>query len=331
MKEIIPLKVYLLLTLLLLVALTTHVCAQQNYSGQVLDQASNTPIPGVNVMLLKAKITTTTNKEGYFAIESDSIPSNDTLVFSYVGYTTYRIAASSFENNGIITLKGSNTSLEQVDITKRKIQTTRLNPFDIGNVSGLYSQVPIPNVTQYAYAKLFTSPNEGAKLLNIELGRRIFHHPPPSPETNFLRELAKTNPRTRFKVHILLADSVNAMPKQVVYTKSIELENFAKWVTIDLSAENIQVPGKHFFIAIEWLRIPLNEIVELGNFARIGKVKKNGFVVLDTVSQYKIHYQPAIVSYSTKLGPPYYTKDSRGNWILGYTGSELALSATIKY
>jgi TonB-linked SusC/RagA family outer membrane protein len=52
-------------------------------SGTVIDNTSNEPIPGVNVLLKGTQTGTTTNTNGKYALD---IPSNGTLVFSFVGY-----------------------------------------------------------------------------------------------------------------------------------------------------------------------------------------------------------------------------------------------------
>lgn len=100
--------------------------AQSVFEGQVIDSALQEPVSSITVSLLEKKLTTATNSQGYFRINSDETIVNDTLVFSSVGYLTYKVPISTFVNNSVIVLSASNASLAQVEIKRRKLQSKKL-------------------------------------------------------------------------------------------------------------------------------------------------------------------------------------------------------------
>ena len=318
----------------LLIFLLNDAIAQDTYEGQVMEKDSMTAISSVSVTLVKEKIVVKTNARGYFRIDSENGVPNDTLVFTSVGYLTYNVAVSDFVNNSFIIMNPSSTALKQVDVTVRNLKTLRLNAFGLQilkkdrdmSVPPFKPYIPKPYTTTYIYAKLFSSPEPNFTLMNIEFGRTVFDDPfyPILPTT-------KSNPRTKFFIHIMSVESQSGKPLKSIFTKQISLTENGKWVTIDLSKDNIDMPSKQFFIAIEWLRIPYNEIVQLGQTPRVRRLKKNGDQITEDVSQYKVLYQPALVEYKHSNKPRSYIKDIQGNWQEEAQGLDVALSATIKF
>jgi TonB-dependent starch-binding outer membrane protein SusC len=61
-------------------------------TGQVLDE-TNSPIPGVNVLIKGTTLGTTTDADGRYKLEVES--ENSILVFSYIGYTSQEIPVGS--------------------------------------------------------------------------------------------------------------------------------------------------------------------------------------------------------------------------------------------
>ncbi len=76
----------LLAALLVVLSLTAHTAFAQAFgvSGTVYDAATDTPLPGANVLVKGTQIGTTTNEAGNYALEAPS--AQDTLVFSFVGF-----------------------------------------------------------------------------------------------------------------------------------------------------------------------------------------------------------------------------------------------------
>ena len=66
--------------------------AQLKVSGVVTSSDNGNPIPYVNIIGVESKVGTSTNMDGYYAID---IPSNEThLIFSALGYHQDTIAIS---------------------------------------------------------------------------------------------------------------------------------------------------------------------------------------------------------------------------------------------
>lgn len=64
--------------------------AQFEVSGIVTDASSKQPIPGVNILVAGTNTGTATDSKGHYSLSVSS--SNDTLVFSYIGYQSKTIA-----------------------------------------------------------------------------------------------------------------------------------------------------------------------------------------------------------------------------------------------
>ena len=74
--------------LLALLFLPTVLLAQSTVSGTVIEQASNLPIPSVNVIIKNTSKGATTDFDGNYILE---INNGDVIVYSYVGYLTQEI------------------------------------------------------------------------------------------------------------------------------------------------------------------------------------------------------------------------------------------------
>jgi hypothetical protein len=341
--------------------------AQSVFEGQVIDSALQEPLSSVTVSLLEKKLTTATNSQGYFRINSDETIVNDTLVFSSVGYLTYKVPISTFVNNSVIVLSPSNASLAQVEIRRRKLKFKRLNGFGLGQLVPDTIYVPIPYSSPIAYAKYFIAPEDNATLTKIELGRVDFEvlpieryifkasleptKPITKPEIDLgytkleitaiekynpvpqqpIKPLTKSNPRARFNVKVFSVHEKTKLPDKILFTKSLSLENNLTWVTLDLTTDSLALKSKEFFVAVEWIRIPYNEIMKLEWAPRVRTTTKNGKQKLEDVSQYRVLYQPALASFGSSKNIPSYIRDDQGNWVPSLYNKEVAISATIKY
>ena len=113
--------------------------------GTVVDETGS-PIPGVSVYVKGTTNGTISDIDGNFSL---SCPSDATLVFSYVGYTTQEIAVSNRPNLGTISLKEDNKELEQVVVigygTQKKVDLT-------GSVAVVDAE-EMKKVSGYAYRR----------------------------------------------------------------------------------------------------------------------------------------------------------------------------------
>lgn len=81
-------KTFLNALLFCLIMLPANLMAQTTVSGTVTDKANAMPTPGVNVIIKGTARGTSTDFDGKYSIE---VNEGETLVFSYVGYTTQEI------------------------------------------------------------------------------------------------------------------------------------------------------------------------------------------------------------------------------------------------
>lgn len=112
-----------LATLLLLLAFTSSAFAQRTITGTVKDAANGSSIPGVNVAVKGAKgVGTATSIDGTFTVK---IPSgSQTLVFSFVGYTTQEVAITNQSKVDVL-LQPSTQKIDEVVVTALGIKKTQ--------------------------------------------------------------------------------------------------------------------------------------------------------------------------------------------------------------
>lgn len=87
--------------------------AQQSIKGKVTDKATNTELPGVNVVVKGTTNGTSTDFDGLFQINNVNI--GDILVFTYIGYNDLEITVSSFDDLNV-QIEESTESLDEVVI-----------------------------------------------------------------------------------------------------------------------------------------------------------------------------------------------------------------------
>lgn len=307
----------------------TFCLAQATYDGQVIDKATEDPIAGVNVTIIKEKTGTQTNERGYFELSFEKpLATDDTLQFSFVGYKTFKLPVSQYQPQIIITLEANSVQLNEVNIARKKklkdIVLDKFNSYDLKNTD-MHSNEVIKLHT--AIAKLFTAPKPNALLTKISLGRQDLHESP---------TFAIRNKFTTFLIHIITPDTLTGAPGKLLFTKTISLIDNSLWVDVDLSKDKIIIPSKSFFIAIEWTISPYNEIIAVKNAPKAARMTKRSFQILKDAAEYHSYYQPFLVGYDSENDPRkqvllYVWLNNQWQLFKEHQKSELALSATIRY
>ncbi|NNL83491.1 MAG: TonB-dependent receptor plug domain-containing protein, partial [Winogradskyella sp.] len=96
-----------------------------NVTGVVIDQVSNQPLPGVNIVIKGTSRGASTDFDGNFTI--DDVPINSVLVVSYLGFQTQEITVVNGNPLTIILIEDAQTLNEIVVIgygTQRKKEIT---------------------------------------------------------------------------------------------------------------------------------------------------------------------------------------------------------------
>jgi hypothetical protein len=95
-------------------------------SGSVLDDSNGRSLPGVNVMIKKLKLSTSTDSEGKFIFRNVALGNYD-IDFSYIGYMPKIISEVVTTTNETtfvnITLVENKNELKEVVITKTRAKT----------------------------------------------------------------------------------------------------------------------------------------------------------------------------------------------------------------
>ena len=160
---------YLIILALMLSSIWSY---GQNFEikGKVLEEGTNMPLPGVNVLIKGTSQGTATDFDGLFTLKN--VPSGSTLVFTSIGYTPQEVVVTS-NNELTILMKEDSESLESVVVigygTQKKKEVTgavsiidaeaieKLNPVRVEQA--LQGQVAGVNVTSSS-----GSPGSGSNI-----------------------------------------------------------------------------------------------------------------------------------------------------------------------
>ncbi len=313
-------KIYLLLLSgFILFICPDVVLAQANYEGQIIDKTTERPVPFATVTLAKAKIATQTSEQGYFNIKSFATE-KDSLIFTCVGYQTYRMPVTAYKKNMFITLQPSSTTLKEVVVGASKKKTKTLGSFnlDVATKYNLSYFYPVPLIAAQMYAKLFEAPKQDGRVIRIDLAR--------GQPGNIWGEM-QPGKKTKFKVYIMSVHPKTGAPDSVIFTKEVSLQDRSRKVSIRLESTYIFLNSTKFFVAIEWLRIPYNEYI----LRRQGIRTVNGNKIDRNFTYDRIVYQPLVARYNRSPKTPSWQM-TNGVWhLFEHPEYEIALSATVNY
>lgn len=213
------------------------------FEGHVYDHKTKMPIPYVNLSFLNTLKGTSTDEQGHFFIDLpthflerqvhiSSLGYNDTIVDAKLVYASKRfdMVEESFE-------------LDEVVVTENFGNSDVLNPISSYSLTSGFSS----SATPWVLALYF--PNIGAQKKYVDKVTVFL-----KKNENFKRESAK------FRVRIYNVDTQTKKPSGDLLRKSIVLEHNVEkeYVSIDLSAFNIQIPPAGIYIGLEWLFVPSN-------------------------------------------------------------------------
>lgn len=105
-------KFYSVVLLAVFSLMSVDVFAQsKTVNGNIIDEESDSPIPGVSVIIKGTSIGTETDFDGNYVIKVDN--DNAVLVFSYLGYVTQEISLKGLKEINVV-LKPSSEQLDEV-------------------------------------------------------------------------------------------------------------------------------------------------------------------------------------------------------------------------
>lgn len=310
----------LLLTSFLFIMPTLH--AQKKIRGQIKNKTTQSSLSNVTLKWLKANIATQSNAKGFFELER-STKAEDTLFFNAIGYEMLKIPAVGFTNGQSVYLQESNVTLNEVIIAKKK---QKQKTATLGRFNDAYADVittgnhfinyngPVNLKESYITAKLFNNKNKPSLLQSIKIER--------NSTFNVFTNKLHYESNISFKVHVYDVDTLNGGPGIELYPGGWLVDNPGDIKTIELNVGQhyILLRSEVFFIAIEWLPLPMNE-----------------HFVMD-INRITAFYEPSILGYlhrDHRRGIPLWSlfKDTWEPTVLRNGGryTDLAISATVKY
>ncbi len=219
--------------ILLLLFLPILTQGQIIYKGSIINKSTKEKVPYSSVGLIKENTGINANEEGYFILPSKNYI-NDTLIISSVGYETFKICVNNLPENLQYEISENPIPLKTVIINSNYNESTTLNDF---SNCGLNSYTSNGSVTQIA--QHFRSPIANSLLSKLEI--------------------CKVGDNSLFRIRIYDMDSLSGKPSTDLADTIIEVKSGKRHVNIDLEPYKIIIPGKDFFIAIEWLYIAYNQ------------------------------------------------------------------------
>lgn len=212
---------------------------QTTYTGIVINKKDSSRVPYATVGLIKENIGINADENGNFILSSGKPQPNDSLVISCVGFVTQKISIANITvSNTRIELEEQVTAMKDLLLVARtEWSTATLNDFtDCGNAflgsSGYLQQV----------AQHFVSAAENSRLIKLSICRS-----PVKPG------------KALFRIRIYAMDTITGGPGEDLCDKIIEVKTRHEMVKVNLEEYKIRIPGKDFFVAVEWLKIPFNE------------------------------------------------------------------------
>ncbi|GAB3936217.1 hypothetical protein [Mucilaginibacter myungsuensis] len=272
---------------------------------RIVDADTKRPIPYASVSLPRASLAMNTEADGLLSIPGDLSKMNDVLVITAQNYTPSVSPLNKLSGMDTIQLKKYPYRPVNIPVSSTGKDSV-LNKFtwqDVTYFAGVHSQHARFEYLQIA--QQFDSPAPGAKLSQI-----------------FFRRFATWGTyteRTRFRLRFYDIDPVYGTPGKDLCHEIIEETNKDDpRLTVNLQKYNIIIPGKKFFVAIEWLR----------TFENAGYAPNR--------AERNLVYKPTI-------GILPYKTDKLNIWVLNYAHqwkpftyfspyyTDLALSATVKW
>jgi hypothetical protein len=227
------LKILIILSLFFPISVKSQILI----TGKIINRSTKEIIPFATIGLLKENIGTSADDNGIFNIKSRIYP-EDTLIVSSVGYVNKILPLSQLPINSTIELDVKQKTLSEVFISNKQIKPEILNDFSSCSLNWFnVGQNSIVQVAQYFHAP---SPNMYLSKINI----------------------CKMGTNCLFRIRIYDVDSVFGNPSVELTDSVIEVQSSKKYIQIDLEKYKIRIPDKDFFVALEWIYIPINSYTE---------------------------------------------------------------------
>lgn len=310
---VIDMKSGKILLLILNFIAVTALGQQQLNKFHIVDAETNKAVPFVSVVIRRAKLSITTEKDGVFIIPGNILAMRDTIVFQAQNYAPVRMSLPVLALSNNITL--SKYKFDAAGPAQKYKHDTVINVIDkheIDHYAGIDTETS--NFDYLQLAQQFEAPAIDSKLRRIKVYRLAFNDAP-----------GYTTQHTTYRLRFYDIDPVTKGPGRDLIKDVIEIkdgENVQHG--IGLSKYNIVIPHQTFFVAVEWLRSVAN-----AGYSMLydPKTKRN---------KQRDNYRPAIgIAPKTGKQLNIWGLNFKRQW-QPYTyfmpfGTDLAMTATLEY
>jgi len=214
----------------------------------VIDKETGNRIPYVNIWVEDLDRGVSSNALGEFSLQVDSC--HQMIVFSAIGYAKRGIKSSSINEKVLLTPIAH--EIQEVRVTPSEEKELRVNGFRKSKINHYFMCDTLP----WIYARYFEYKQE-------------------YNETQYLksiRVLCQNRIRSA-KFNVILYKNDNGAPGEYLHNQNIIVTapKGNRFLEIDFSKKYIEFPKEGFFVAIEWLAIPENKLIEVLKSGETGK------------------------------------------------------------
>lgn len=225
--------------LLLLISLPLSSFGQSFFEGLVINKETKHRIPFATIGLIKQNTGTNADENGNFTLSISG--SSDTLLISCIGFETTKFPQNRSYLKDTFELQPKIASLAEIIVTNRKNPTSTT----LGQYSNCSTNYYTTSNAINQIARHFKTTRNNVSLKEIEICKY---------------GMAIIDPaRTKFRIRIYSMDKISGTPGDDLCDSVIELDVTGRHIKVNLEQYNIIIPDTDFFVAIEWLRIPLNQ------------------------------------------------------------------------
>lgn len=260
--------------------------AQITIEGYVLSNNKRLPLEYVNVAFQSKNIGVSTNSKGFFSIELKEAYLSDSLLVSYLGYTTQKIALTTFLSNvnKTIVLLKDNTILDEVFLEIKKYKYTATKT--LGEKKKLFQY---GNSVPFGYENAIFIENKKKRAGKIEAVKILFKQ-----QESKIYDVHSAY----FQIKFYKRDPLIMAPNKLLSSKKIIIKpvNKTQVFNLDVSKFNILLPKEGVFVSIT----PVNPNLE--------KPKTIMYVIAPII---KWTYADSALTYSSFRGKPWRLKQTK--------------------
>jgi len=213
------------------------------FEGYVYDKETKAPIPYVNLSFLNTLKGTSTDEKGNFFLDIPETHLKNQVHISSLGYNDTIVLAKSLYESKRFEMIEESFELDEVVVSTDLGNSDIMNPVTSSALTSGFSSSSTPWVLALYF------PNIGAQKKYVDKVTVFLQK-----NNSFKRASAK------FRIRIYDVNGDTKEPNRDLLRKSIVLESDVEkdFVSIDLSAFDIEIPQTGIYIGLEWLFVPSN-------------------------------------------------------------------------